>query len=55
MLNKIIDKAEETDPMIYRLSNKQNIPSYENPLPIHRKIYDVARLEFYELHKKLKK
>ena len=37
MLNKLINNADESDPIIYRLSHKQNIPLYENSLPIHRK------------------
>jgi len=54
MLNEIIDKAEGTDPMLYRLSHKQSIPLYENSLPIHRKIYDKANMEMYELYMKIK-
>jgi hypothetical protein len=54
MLNELINNANESDPMIYRLSNKQQIPLYENSLPIHRKIYDKANMEMYELYMKIK-
>ena len=54
MLNELINNADESDPMIYRLSNKQQIPLYENSLPIHRKIYDKANMEMYELYMKIK-
>ena len=54
MLNKLINNADENDPIIYRLSHKQNIPLYENSLPIHRKVYDKANMEMYELYMKIK-
>ena len=54
MLNDLANNADESDPMIYRLSNKQHIPLYENTLPIHRKIYDKANMEMYELYMKIK-
>jgi len=54
MLNELINNADERDPMIYRLSHKQQIPLYENSLPIHRKIYDKANMEMYELYMKIK-
>ena len=37
MFTQIITHADESEPLIYRLSQKQNIPLYENTLPIHRK------------------
>ena len=54
MLNELINNADESDPMIYRLSNKQQIPLYEHSSPIHRKIYDKANMEMYELCVKIK-
>ena len=56
MLNDLANNADESDPMIYRLSNKQHIPLYENTLPIHRKIYDKANMEMYviELYMEIK-
>ena len=39
---------------MYQLSHKQDIPKYESTLPIHRKIYDKANMEMYELYKRVK-
>ena len=43
-----------TEPLLYHLSMKVKIPMYGNTLPIHRKIYDVARMDMYELHLQIK-
>ena len=32
---------------------KKEIPMYENTLPTHRKIYDIASMEVYEVHLKM--
>eukprot|EP00971_Amphidinium_carterae_P341022 6479623-Amphidinium_carterae.1 len=45
--------TEET-PLIYQISKEQGIPLHENTLPIHRKIYDKANMDMYELHLKIK-
>ena len=50
VINEKINNTEE--PLLYHLNMKSEFSKYENTLPIHRKIYDVARLEIYELHKK---
>jgi hypothetical protein len=36
--------------MIYDVIDKTEINKYENTLPIHRKIYDIANMEMYELY-----
>ena len=42
-------------PMLHQLSKNKETPMYENTLPTHRKIYDFARMEIYELHFKMHK
>ena len=50
-LDKIINsRSEEEEPMIYDVIDKTEINKYENTLPIHRKIYDIANMEMYELY-----
>ena len=41
------------EPMLYKLPIYTQIPTYENTLPIHRNIYDIANMEVYELHRKI--
>ena len=53
-LNQIMKNANQNEPLLYQLSHKQDIPKYENTLPIHRKIYDKANMEMYELYLKIK-
>ena len=36
--------------MLYNVIDKTEISKYENTLPIHRKIYDIANMEMYELY-----
>ena len=40
--------------MIYNVIDKTEISKYENTLPIHRKIYDIANMEMYELYLEVK-
>ena len=47
-LYEIINSSEE--PIIYNVIDKTEISKYENTLPIHRKIYDLANMEMYELY-----
>ena len=50
-LDKIINsRSEDEEPMIYDIIDKTEITKYENTLPIHRKIYDIANMEMYELY-----
>ena len=49
-LNKIINSKSEEEPMIYNVIDKTEISKYENTLPIHRNIYDIANMEMYELY-----
>ena len=55
-LEQVIHQTADntTEPILYQLSNKQEIPTYENTLPIHRKIYDKANMEMYELYLQIK-
>ena len=41
--------------MIYNVIDKTEISKSENTLPIHRKIYDIANMEMYELYLDVKK
>ena len=52
VINETADKTSE--PIIYQLSQKIEIPTYENTLPIHRKINDKANMEMYELYSQVK-
>ena len=49
-LDKIINSRSEEEPMLYNVIDKTEISKYENTLPIHRKIYDIANMEMYELY-----
>ena len=40
--------------MIYKLSFNKEYPLYDNSLPIHRKVYDKANMNMYEIHLKIK-
>ena len=50
-LQKLIQEAENStqEPMIYQLTRNKDIPLWENTLPIHRKIYDIAKMQMYEI------
>ena len=56
-LRNLIQEASYNthEPMLYQLSRNKEIPMYENTLPIHRKICNIARMEVYELHLKFHK
>ena len=49
-LDKIINSRSEEEPMLYSVIDKTEISKYENTLPIHRTIYDIANMEMYELY-----
>ena len=49
-LDEIINSRSEEEPMLYNVTDKTEISKYENTLPIHRKIYDIANMEMYELY-----
>ena len=36
--------------MLYNVIDKTEISKYENTLPIHRKIYDIANMDMYDLY-----
>ena len=50
-LQKLIHEAQNNtqEPMLYQLTRNKEIPLWENTLPIHRKIYDIARVQMYEI------
>ena len=48
-LDKITNSRSEEEPMLYNVIDKTEISKYGNTLPIHRKIYDIANMEMYEL------
>ena len=35
--------------MPYQLTRNKETPLWGNTLPIHRKIYDIARMQMYEI------
>ena len=49
-LDEIINSRSEEEPMIHNVIDKTEISKYENTLPIHRKIYNIANMEMYELY-----
>ena len=49
-LNKIINSRSEEEPIIYNVICKTEISKYENTLPIHRTIYDIASMEMYGIY-----
>jgi len=50
----MINNADDSEPLIYRISYKKELPLYNNALPIHRKIYDKALMEMFELDRQIK-
>ena len=49
-LDEIINSKSEEEPMIYNVIDKTETSKYGNTWPIHRKIYDIANMEMYELY-----
>ena len=49
-LYKITNSRSEEEPILYNIVDKTEISKYENTLPIHRNIYDIANMEMYELY-----
>ena len=43
-----------SEPILYHRTPNIEIPAYENTLPIHRKIYDKANMDMYELELQVK-
>ena len=39
--------------MLYKISIDRGIPTYGKTLPIHTEIYDISKMEVYELHRKI--
>ena len=54
-LQYLIEDAQNNtiESMLYKLSIDRTIPTYENTLPNHRETYDIAKMEVYELHRKI--
>ena len=55
-LGDLISKTADitSTPILYQLSMNTEISTYVNTLPIHRKIYDKANMEMYDLVNKVK-
>ena len=49
-----MNARSEEEPMIYNVIDKTEVSKYENTLPIHRTIYDIANMEMYELYLEVK-
>ena len=49
-LDETINSRSEEEPMFYNIIDKTEISKYENTLPIHRKIYDIANMEMYDVN-----
>jgi hypothetical protein len=41
---------DNVEPVIYQFNDIKKINMYKNTLPIHRKIYDKANMDMYEIH-----
>ena len=54
-LDEIINLRSEEKPILYNVIDTTEISKYENTLPIHRKIYDIANMDMYELYLDVKK
>ena len=52
VLQKTADNTSA--PILYQLSTHTEIPTYENALPIHRKIHAKANMEMCELYLEVK-
>ena len=48
-------KDRNHDPLIYKLVYNDEYPLYENSLSIHRKVYDKANMDLYEIHLQVKR
>ena len=50
-LQKLIQETRNNtqEPMFYQLTRNTEIPLWEHTLPIHRHIYDIARMQMYEI------
>ena len=46
---KTISSRSEEEPILYYIVDKTEISKYENTLPFHKRIYDIANMEMYEL------
>ena len=53
LLSKRQDKNH--DPLIYKLVYNNEYPLYDNSLSIHRKVYDKANMDLYEIHLQVKR
>ena len=49
-LDKIIDSRSGEESILYDIIDKTEVSKYENTLPNHKNIYDIANMEMYELY-----
>ena len=50
MIDIAMDKNKHIDPMVWMIEVSKKTHLYNNSLPIHRKIYDVANMMVYKKH-----
>ena len=55
-LQDLIEEAQNNtiEPRLYKPPIDRQVSMYENTLSIHRGIHDIAKMEVYELHRKIK-
>jgi len=50
MIDIAKDKSKQVNPMVWMVCTSKKTPLYNNSLPIHRKIYDIANMKLYKQH-----
>ena len=50
MIDIAKNKSKQVNPMVWMVCTSKKTPLYNNSLPIHRKIYDIANMKVYKQH-----
>ena len=50
MIDIANDKSKQVNPMVWMVRTSKTTPLYNNSLPIHRKIYDIANMKVHKQH-----
>jgi len=50
MIDIAKNKSKQVNPMVWMVRTSKKTPLYNNSLPIHRKIYDIANMKLYKQH-----
>ena len=50
MIDIARNKGNQFDPMVWMVRISKKTPVYNNSLPIHRNIYDIANMMVYKQH-----